>query len=170
LFGLSTLGVMRQMSAEEYDEVFWIEGEDLYSLPVRPMKEGIFGKRLEDALQTLIEKHPSVIPGQMIDPGSEDPPRLVLLRREMPISSWPLDHLLVDQRGVLTLVETKLIQNPDARREVIGQIMEYADNAVERWNVSRLQEDAAKYWFDRGKELSNVIEEGLGSGIVAQEL
>ncbi len=158
------------MALEKHDEVFWLEGEELYSLPVRPMKEGIFGKTLEDALQTLIEKHPNVIPGQMIDPESDDPPRFILLRREMPISSWSLDHLLVDQRGVLTLVETKLIQNPEARREVIGQIMEYAANAVERWNISKLQEDATKYWFDRGKELSDVIKEGFGVDIIAQEL
>ena len=65
------------------------------------------GRRSRDALQTLIEKHPAIIPGKQIDPDSESPPRFVLLRREMPVSGWSLGHLLVDQEGVLTLVEAK---------------------------------------------------------------
>jgi hypothetical protein len=83
------------------------------------MREGLIGKTLEGALQTFLEKYPQIIPGKQIDPSTEDPPRFILLRREMPIGGWSLDHLYVDQRGILTLVETKLFQNPESRREVI---------------------------------------------------
>lgn len=64
----------------------------------------------------MLEEHPAIIPGNQIDPTNEDPPRFVLLRREMPVGGWSLDHLYVDQYGVLTLVETKLLQNPESRR------------------------------------------------------
>ncbi len=74
----------------------------------------------------LIERYPEVLPGKQIDPGSDDPPRFALLRREVPVAGGSLDHLLVDQHGVLTLVETKLAENPEARREVVGQMLDYA--------------------------------------------
>ena len=90
------------------DEVFLLDAEQLSPLPARPMRAGLFGKTLEDALQTLLQKYPEIIPGKQIDPGSDDPPRFVLLRREMPLGGWSLDHLYVDQRAILTLVETKL--------------------------------------------------------------
>ena len=119
------------------DEVFVINGEDFHALPSRPFRAGLFGKNLEEALQILIEKNPNVLPGKQMEPGSDDPPRFVLLRREMPVGGWSLDHLLVDQRAVLTLVEAKLMQNPEARRDVIGQIMEYAANAAQSWGNGR---------------------------------
>jgi hypothetical protein len=56
-------------------------------MPSRSMLEGLLGKTLEDPLQTLFESGPQIIPGKQIDPGTEDPPRFVLLRREMPVGS-----------------------------------------------------------------------------------
>ena len=111
------------------DEIFSLNGENLVRVPSRDMREGILGKTLEDALQTLLENYLELIPGSQINFSSEEPPRFALLRREMPVASWSLDHLYVDQYGVLTLVETKLLQNPEAGRDVIGQITEYAANA-----------------------------------------
>lgn len=92
------------------DEVFHFNGDKLTPMPFRSMREGLFGKTLEDALQTFFENYPQIIPGKQIDPGSDDPPRFVLLRREMPVGDLPLDHLFADQREILTLVETKLFQ------------------------------------------------------------
>lgn len=148
--------------SSQADHIFVIEDEQLRALPERPFRAGLFGKTLEEALQTLIERYPDVLPGRQMDPVSEDPPRFVLLRREMPVSGWSLDHLLVDQRGVLTLVETKLIQNPEARREVIGQIIEYAANAVLAWGYGRAREKAAEYWSGRGKNLDDILQQRFG--------
>src|SRR5690606_38614044 len=105
------------------DEIFLLEDGRAHELPVRTMRQGILGGNLEDALQLLLERFPQVIPGRQIDPGAEDPPRFVLLRREAPLGAWSLDHLLVDQAGVLTLLECKLAQNAESRRDVIGQII-----------------------------------------------
>lgn len=132
------------------DEIFLLQGETLQPLPVQSMRAGLFGRTLEDALQTILQKYPQVIPGKQIDPVSEDPPRFVLLHREMPVGSWSLDHLYVDQKGILTLVETKLIQNPESRREVIGQIVEYAANALEFWGSGRVRQYATEFWAKQG--------------------
>lgn len=147
------------------DHILVIEDEQLRALSARPFRAGLFGKTLEEALQTLIERYPDVLPGRQMDPGSEDPPRFALLRREMPIGGWSLDHLLVDQRGVLTLVETKLIENPEARREVIGQIIEYTANAVLAWGSGRAREKAAEYWSGRGRNLDDGLQEKFGQEV-----
>jgi len=147
------------------DEVFYLGEEDLISLPARSMRVGLFGKTLEDALQTLLERHPEILPGRQIDPASEDPPRFALLRREVPVGGGEVDHLLVDQRGVLTLVETKLLQNPESKREVIGQIIEYAANASESWGEGKARRLATDYWRRLGKDLDQVLREKLSREI-----
>jgi hypothetical protein len=118
----------------------------------------------------LLQKYPQVIPGKQIDPISEDPPRFALLRREMPVGGWSLDHLYVDQRGVLTLVETKLIPNPESRREVIGQIIEYAASANEFWASGGARQYAAEFWSRQNKELDLVLREQLGEEVDIEEL
>lgn len=137
------------------DEIFLLKGNEIVPLPSKTMRAGLFGKSLEEALQQFIERFPKVIPSKQIDP--DDPPRFVLLRREMPVGGWSLDHLFVDQKGILTLVETKLFQNPESRREVIGQIIEYAANAYTFWGNGLAKEKAIEYWTKHGKELDDVL-------------
>lgn len=151
------------------DEVFVIQGEILRALPGRPFREGLLGKNLEEALQTLIERHPELLPGRQMDPGSDDPPRFVLLCREMPVAGWSLDHLLVDQRGILTLVEAKLIQNPESRREVVGQILDYAANAAASWGAGRAREKAAEYWLRQKKKIDDVVRTAFGDELDVEE-
>ena len=146
------------------DEIFHFNGHKLTPLPSRSMREGLLGKSLEDALQTLFEKYPQIIPGKQIDPVSDDPPNFVLLRREMPVGGWSLDHLFVDQKATLTLVEAKLFQNPESRREVIGQILEYAANATEFWTGGVVRQKATEFWGNQTppKELDKVLQEEFG--------
>ncbi len=144
------------------DQVFLVANNNIEPLGARPFKAGLFGKNLEDALQTLIERQPNLINGRQIDPGSDDPPRFILLRREMQVGDWSLDHLLVDQHGTLTFVEAKLLQNPESRRAVIGQILDYAAYAAENWSNGRLRQFAAEYWQQHGKDVDDVIRDGFG--------
>lgn len=55
------------------DQVFVIEGEALRALSARPLRAGLFGTTLEEALQTLIARYPEVLPGRQIEPDSADP-------------------------------------------------------------------------------------------------
>jgi len=149
------------------EEVFHFNGADLTPLPFRSMREGVLGKTLEDALQTFFEKYPQIIPGKQIDPVSEDSPNFVLLRREMPVGGWSLDHLFVDQNSILTLVETKLFQNPESRREVIGQIIEYAANAEKFWAGGSARQKATEFWSnqDPPKELDKILQNEFGEDL-----
>src|SRR5712691_8768230 len=119
-------------------------------------------RRSKNALKGLIERHPDVLPGHEMDPGNSDPPRFVLLRREMPIPPWAIDHLLADQRGVPTLVEAKLLENREARRAVIGQLLEYAASAAVSWVGNTVQEQAAEYWHRQGRTVDEVLRDKFG--------
>jgi hypothetical protein len=60
---------------------------------------------------------------------------------ELPIQSGSgyVDNLLITKSGNIALVECKLWRNPEARREVIGQIIDYAKD-LSAWTYEKLQE------------------------------
>lgn len=99
----------------------------------------------EDVFQKLIEQNPAILAGGQIEP--EDPLRWILIAREMGVPSeeggsnqWFLDHLFVDQNGVPTFVEVKRSTDTRIRREVVGQMLDYAANATEYWNISDIRQ------------------------------
>jgi hypothetical protein len=73
----------------------------------------------ESQLQKLIEETPDLLPG--VDGG---PP--VVVMREFPLAVGRVDLVVVDLEGGISLCECKLRANPQARREVVGQIVSYA--------------------------------------------
>ncbi len=76
--------------------------------------------QLEDHLQEYIHNNPEAIPLYEI---SEDI-RLLVLAREFPTGSGPIDALGVDQSGQIYLIETKLYKNND-KRLVVAQVLDY---------------------------------------------
>ncbi|WP_343654364.1 hypothetical protein [Paraburkholderia caribensis] len=57
---------------------------------------------------------------------------------ELPTPAGSIDNLMVTPAGLPVLVECKLWRNPQARREVVGQILDYAKE-LSRWSSSDLQ-------------------------------
>ena len=98
----------------------------------------------ENELQALIAEHPDLLDGEQIRPG--DARRWILIKREKSIVAggggkpWSVDHLIVDQDAVPTLVEVKRGSNPEIRRKIVGQMLEYAAHAAETWTVQELRE------------------------------
>lgn len=74
----------------------------------------------EDYLQNYIHNNPESLP---IDEIEEDL-RLLILSREFPTGSGPIDALGIDQQGNIYVVETKLHKNPD-KRLVLAQVLDY---------------------------------------------
>ncbi len=77
----------------------------------------------EDWLQDLIHTHPSLLPAKELEPMLDN---LIPVCRELPCPSGFLDNLYVTPDGYLVLAECKLWRNPESRRKVIAQIMDYA--------------------------------------------
>jgi len=130
---------------------------------VRELEEG-YASELE--LQEFLSKHTELIPLQEIESGT---PPLLCIGFEVNVASGSQDLLYVDMTGMLTIVETKLKRNPEARREVVGQILEYAAD-TSNWTISDLEERAAKYFSGKdcaaeysGLSFSEAIERFLSS-------
>ncbi|WP_054123369.1 hypothetical protein [Novosphingobium sp. AAP93] len=80
--------------------------------------------RCEAVLRDLIADHPALLPVHDIDPSYG---KVVTVTTELSIPSVGfVDVLLMDEFGRLIVVECKLWRNPQARREVVGQILDYA--------------------------------------------
>jgi len=74
----------------------------------------------EDSLQQYIYQNPESIPLYDI----KEDIRLLILAREFPTNSGPIDAIGIDKFGELYIVETKLYKNPD-KRIVIAQVIDY---------------------------------------------
>ena len=74
-------------------------------------------------LQELIHHHPTCLPMDEIEPGFG---RLVPVCMELPLKVGSVDNLLITREGNLVIVEVKLWSNPEARRTVVAQALDYA--------------------------------------------
>lgn len=98
----------------------------------------------EDLLQDLLAAHPDLLAGDQMD--SEAPRRWLLVSRELGLASedagsdrWSVDHLFLDQDAIPTIVEVKRSSDTRIRREVVGQMLDYAANAAAYWQVETLR-------------------------------
>ena len=150
------------MKTNTASNIFQIRDGNFSTLPEHPMRQGFYGETLEAALQRLLVEHPEVMPGDELVSDGEEAPRFLLLRREAAVGSWSLDHLFVDQFGIPTLVECKLIENNESRREVVGQIIEYAANARSVWAEGQLRKLANGQWSSGVSGIDALLESELG--------
>jgi len=56
---------------------------------------------------------------------------------ELQTTCGSIDLLFVNSEGMITIVETKLWRNPEARRKVVTQIIDYAKDLA-KWSYSDL--------------------------------
>jgi hypothetical protein len=125
----------------------------------------------EKLLQELLAKYPSLLSGNQIDP--EAPRKWLLIEREVGVPSveggsgrWSADHLFLDQDAIPTIVEVKRSANTQIRREIVGQMMDYAANAVVYWPVERIRERFTK---THGVVADEKLEEFLDGRVEAEE-
>jgi hypothetical protein len=138
-----------------------------------PMKRAAFDS--EDLLQTLIAKYPDLLAGDQMD--SADPRRWLLVSREMGVpdeqggsNRWSLDHLFVDQDAVPTLVEVKRSSDTRIRREVVGQILDYAANAVTHWPIAVIRATFEQQWKQTNGDPDQVVRDFLRCDSVEDEV
>jgi hypothetical protein len=115
----------------QHPGIFLIEqGGGLISLREEPYAQ-------EQILQTFVSRYPEILSGSSL--------RLLLIQQEAAVrhgeagsTGW-LDHLFVDDKGVPTLVEVKRSSDARIRREVVGQLLDYAANIAFDWPIERVQ-------------------------------
>jgi hypothetical protein len=121
----------------------------------------------EDVLQDLLAKYPNLLAGDQMDPGK--PRRWLLVSREMGVPDeedgadrWSLDHLFLDQDAVPTLIEVKRSSDTRIRREVVGQMLDYAANAVIYWPVEAIRARFDQTCQEAGTVVDEVLAKFLG--------
>jgi hypothetical protein len=119
----------------------------------------------EAVLQELLVKYPGLLSGDR----SEDPRRWLLVAREMGLPGeegagdrWSVDHLFLDDEGVPTLVEVKRSGDTRVRREVVGQMLDYAANATLHWPVETVRARFEARCESQGLEPGETLAQGLG--------
>lgn len=90
-------------------------------------------------LQEMLFGSPASLPVREIDPHIGT---LIPVCMEIETGAGPADILYVTPTGQVVLVETKLWRNPEARREVVGQILDYAKQLT-GWTFETLDQKAA---------------------------
>ena len=115
------------------DDIFHLRGSEL----VRLRSERYEAEAL---LQQMLAEHPDVLAS-----GSGGEP-LLLVNREVAIADtedgagrWSIDHLFVDAAAMPTLVEVKRSTDTRLRREVVGQLLDYAAHATAYWSAAELR-------------------------------
>jgi hypothetical protein len=128
------------------------------SLDRLPLSESGRGARDEDWLQEQLFNYPSLLPIAEVEATFDG---AVPLCRELMTAVGPLDILLINEDGLLTLVECKLWRNPEARRKVVGQILDYAQ-AISRWRYEDLEAAVQAANGNRATSLWDIAQETFG--------
>lgn len=118
----------------------------------------------EDLLQVALAKFPEVLAGPTTE-GSGDA-RLMLVSREMGVPSteqgaanFSLDHLFIDHECVPVLVEVKRASDTRIRREVVGQMLDYAANAVKHWPLELIRRALERRATEEGTAIEVLLAE-----------
>lgn len=142
------------------DQSVFVLGEELQALEPAAFET-------EAEFQELLARHPRVLDFGNLADG--EPLRLVLVAREMGVptsvesgAAYRLDHLFVDADGVPTLVEVKRASDTRIRREVVGQMLDYAANGARYWPGTLLQRSFERTCAEDGRSLEEAYGELLG--------
>jgi len=109
----------------------------------------------EKMIQDLVFKNPECLPVNEIDDVFSP---LISVCTELNTPVGPLDVLLVSPNGRLTIIETKLWRNPEARRVVVAQILDYAKE-LRKWSYEDLQREINRRLKRSGNTLFEMVKE-----------
>ena len=124
----------------------------------------------ESFLQGLLARYPALLAGPQIDPAN--PRRWLLIRQEIGLPSeeagsdrWAVDHLFLDQDAVPTIIEVKRQGDTRIRREVVGQMLDYAANGVVYWNIDALKSQFESRCEKSGEDPESILADFLGPDV-----
>ncbi len=122
----------------------------------------------EDRLQELLEKYPQLLAGDQIDRAT--PRRWLLISREITTNleeegsgRWAIAHLFLDQDAIPTLVEVKRSSDSRIRREIVGEMLDYAANALVYWPMESIVAQFEANCREQGRDPEQVFEKFLGT-------
>jgi len=110
----------------------------------------------EGWIQDLCFKHPNLLPFAELELSFDD---MVPICRELTTDSrGRVDLVYINKDGFITIAECKLWKNSEARREVVGQILDYAKD-LSKWNYPRFETECLKAGNRSEKKLFEIFQE-----------
>lgn len=120
-------------------------------------------------LQRLIHQFPQSLPISEIEPGIG---MLIPIGMEMETPAGFVDNVFITAEGNIVLAECKLWRNPEARRQVVAQIIDYAQS-ISKWGYEEfdaaLRRSIGPDKNPLGKNLLNIIKESVNDESLLQE-
>ena len=109
----------------------------------------------EDWIQDICFRSPNLLPVGEIEPTFGG---MIPICRELSVDSGSVDLVYINEYGFITIGECKLWRNPEARRKVIGQILDYAKD-ISKWDYDRFEKECLKARKGTKNSLFNIVNE-----------
>jgi hypothetical protein len=116
-------------------------------------------------LRDTLFANPEIIPTNDIDAAFGP---LVPLCKELRTEAGQIDAVFINERGRLTIVECKLWKNPQARREVVAQTLDYV-SALSNWSYADLQRQVAAAVGQQGNLPFDLVRKRAGIKLKEQD-
>lgn len=94
----------------------------------------------EGWLQNLCYENPTLLPIEEIEPSFAG---IVPICRELQTESGACDLIYLNEDGFITIGECKLWRNPEARRQAIGQVLDYAKDLC-KWTYQKFEQECLR--------------------------
>jgi hypothetical protein len=122
--------------------------------PLEHLTERASGDGVSEAfIRNLVHEHPACLPITEIDAMFSG---TVPICTELNTPAGPIDVFMVTPSGLPVLVECKLWRNPEARREVVSQILDYAKE-LSRWSSADVQREVSNRLKRDGNPLLDIV-------------
>jgi hypothetical protein len=118
----------------------------------------------EAFIQDIVFENPECLPISDID-ESFNP--LIPICKELNTAVGPLDILMINPNGEIAIIETKLWRNPESRRKVVAQILDYAKE-LSTWTYEDLQREVNRKLGTNKKSLYEIVKE-KNSDLILEE-
>lgn len=128
-----------------------------------PLEHNHNGLKYDEAyIETLLFNNPDILPISEIDSAYTDP---VAVCTQLSTKAGILDILFITRSGRIVILEAKLWRNPESKRKVIAQILDYASELT-RWSFEDLEREVSRRL---GKGKQSLFRQVWGDGHDEQE-
>jgi len=138
------------------------DGDQLVEMSERPYDS-------EALLQELIERYPNLLAVEQASSLRKTARQWLIVKRtgsilldDVGATEWSLNHLFLDRQAIPTLVDVKRDKDQRPCREIVGQMLDYAANAVVYWPVESVLAQFEVNCRRYNRDPEQILEEFLG--------
>lgn len=136
---------------KQYTTPLIIKGDQSIRLEKIPLNNNSYN---ETWIQQICYNNPNTLPIDEFEPSFGG---IIPICQELPTPSGFCDLIYLNENGFITIGECKLWRNPEARRKVVGQILDYAKD-IARWNYQEFEAACIKARKDGETSLYEIMQ------------